>query len=261
VGASGGGSALIRPGICSVTLRRAGTDEVIEVAARAGLAAIEWGADTHVPPGDVRRAEEVRRATEQAGLAVASYGSYFLRRPDGDPEFAPVLASAQALGAPRIRIWAGWSGGTGATAAHRDALLRAVRAAAGQAERTGVELAFEFHGGTLTDTADGTMALLADLGGTGVRTYWQPPVRMADDEALAGLDLIVDQVSAVHVFSWWPERERLPLDARAELWRRVFGRLRAQRRPFDALLEFVPGDDPAAVVRDAAVLRGLLADG
>ena len=40
---------MIRPGLCSVTLRGMPPDAVIGVAAEAGLEAIEWGADVHVP--------------------------------------------------------------------------------------------------------------------------------------------------------------------------------------------------------------------
>ena len=254
------GAPLIRPGLCSVTLRGADPPEVVAVAADAGLAAIEWGADTHVRPGDVGRATEVREATARAGLAVASYGSYFLRRAADEPDFAPVLASARALGAPRIRVWAGWCGSAAATEADRAAVVVQSRAAADAAAgcAPGIELAFEFHGGTLTDTAAGTASLLAEVDRPGVRTYWQPPVGADYETALAGLDLVIDQVTAVHVFSWWPERQRLPLAAREALWRAVFARLRTQGRPFDALLEFVPGDDPAAVAREAATLRELV---
>jgi 3-dehydroshikimate dehydratase len=240
---------VIRPGLCSVTLRGLPPDAVIGVAAEAGLEAIEWGADVHVPAGDVPRALAVREATERAGLAVASYGSYLLRR--GPDDFAPVLASAVALGAPRIRVWAGWLGSASASPEHRAAVVAAVNAAA----EHGVELAFEFHGGTLTDTVESCLEL---LGQARARTYWQPPVGMPDDEALAGLERVIAHVPTVHVFSWWPERERLPLEARADLWRRVFARLAVEQRPFDALLEFVAGDSPDGVLRDAATLRGWL---
>ncbi len=233
-----------------MTLRQLPAGDVVDVAARAGLAAIEWGGDVHVPAGDVAIAGAVRRRTEDAGLAVASYGSYFLRR--GVDDFAPVLDSALALGAPRIRIWAGWLGSAQADPAHWEAVVAAVDAAAS----CGVELAFEYHGGTLTDTAESCLDL---LGRTEAGTYWQPPVAAPDDDALAGLEQVIERVRAVHVFSWWPERERLPLDARTSLWRRVFARLAAEPRDFDALLEFVPGDTPEAVERDAAVLRTLSA--
>ena len=40
------------PGLCSVTMRQLGVEEVAKLAAESGLRAIEWGGDIHVPPGD-----------------------------------------------------------------------------------------------------------------------------------------------------------------------------------------------------------------
>jgi hypothetical protein len=57
----------------------------------------------------------------------------------------------------------------------------------------------------------------------------------------------------VHVFSWWPRAERHPLAARSALWREAL----ALAGDVDALLEFVPGDDPAVLAREAATLREL----
>src|SRR3954471_24564793 len=153
----------MRPGLCSVTLRRLGVQEVAAVAERAGLAAIEWGADVHVPPGDLAAADAAREA-----FAVASYGTYF--RAGEDRDFTPVVETARRLGAPRIRIWAGRVGSAKATAGQRAAVTAGVRAAAEEAE--GLELALEFHGGTLTDTAESALALLEEIGRESVRTYW-----------------------------------------------------------------------------------------
>jgi hypothetical protein len=49
----------------------------------------------------------------------------------------------------------------------------------------GVELAFEFHGGTLTDNPHPIVRLLEEIDRPTVRTYWQPPVGVED--SLAGL--------------------------------------------------------------------------
>jgi len=220
-------------GVCSVTLRALPIDEVVAVAARAGLECIEWGGDVHVAPGDLAAARHARAATEAAGLRVASYGSYW--RCSGP--FEPVLASARELGAPRVRIWAG---------ASPAASVRDVAAAAREAARS-IAVAFEFHGGTLTEDIDSTLSLIA---ASGVPCYWQPPQDMDDDEALDGLRRL-PHAPAVHVFSWWPGATRLPLRARRSLWERVF----AAYRDGDALLEFVPGDDPELVVTEAEELR------
>jgi 3-dehydroshikimate dehydratase len=58
----------LRPGLCSVTLRDMSALDVIAVAARAGLTAIEWGADRHVQPGDLALAAAIGRRTADAGL-------------------------------------------------------------------------------------------------------------------------------------------------------------------------------------------------
>jgi hypothetical protein len=53
---TGSTPAVIRPGICSVTLRQLPVDEGVAVSAAAELACIDWGADIHVPPGNAQRA-------------------------------------------------------------------------------------------------------------------------------------------------------------------------------------------------------------
>ncbi len=218
-----------------MTLRGLPVEEVVAVAAGAGLECIEWGGDVHVPAGDVEAARRAREATEAAGLRVASYGSYW--RCSGD--FDGVLASARGLGAPRVRIWAGDSGSS----------VSEVAAAARSASRL-IEVAFEFHGGTLTEDIDSALALVAE---SGVPCYWQPPQDLPDAEALATLRRL-PHVPAVHVFSWWPGSTRLRLRERGDLWRAVF-------REFthgDALLEFVPDDDPALVAEEAEACRSFL---
>jgi 3-dehydroshikimate dehydratase len=225
-------------GLCSVTLRALPIEEVVAVAAGAGLECIEWGADVHVPPGDLRAARRAREATERAGLRVASYGSYW--RCAGD--FGPEVASALELGAPRMRIWAGELASAEASAADRAAVAAAARTIARE-----IDVAFEFHGGTLTDDVDSALALIA---ATGVPSYWQPAQDEPPEAALEGLRRL-PRVPAVHVFSWWPGSTRRRLYERRRLWQAVFASFTAG----DALLEFVPGDDPSLVVEEAKELR------
>jgi len=245
------GSCLMRPGLCSVTLRALGVETVAHVAAEAGLEAIEWGGDVHVPPGDLAAADAARAAGDAAGLAVASYSSYFRAGDDSPADFAAVRETAERLGAPRIRIWAGSAGSAGASPERRAAVADAVRRAAETAH--GMEVALEYHKGTLTDDPRSTLALLEAVARPSVRAYWQPPEGMPDGLALDGLRRLLPHVGALHVFSWWPGTERRPLAERAALWRAALD----LAGDVDALLEFVPGDDPAVVAREAATLREL----
>ncbi|MFV2084475.1 sugar phosphate isomerase/epimerase family protein [Micromonospora sp. LOL_021] len=251
-------SPKIHSGMCSVTLRQESALVVLDVAVRAGLCRVEWGGDVHVPPGDTHTATSVRDAGLDRGVGVASYGSYYRAGSDPDEDFTAVLASAVALGAPRIRIWAGTLGSAQASAEQRRAVVRSSRAAAHLAADAGVTLAFEYHSGTLTDTAESTLRVLADVDHPAVRTYWQPPLDLPDAAAIDDLRQVLPWVDAVHVFSWWPGYERLPLTARDRLWRDVFAELRATGRDFDTLLEFVIDDDPDRVATEAASLAQLI---
>lgn len=246
---------MIRPGLCSVTFRQLAAEEVVARAASAGLEVIEWGGDVHVPPGDAERAAEVAAATTDAGLAVCSYGSYF--RAGADEALMPILDSATALAADRVRIWAGRTGSAEASPQHYAQIVARLRDAVAEASERGIALALEFHRRTLADTPAATLRLLADV--PGLSTYWQPTVDAPDEIALAEYEQVAAHTSAVHVFSWWPFDTRLRLAERASLWHPLFATASAQPvPPRDALLEFVVDDDPALLPAEAAALLALL---
>ena len=251
----------LRAGLCSVTFRGRSPDEVVAAAVAAGLDGIEWGADVHVPPGELDVAREVREHCHDAGLAVPSYGSYLAAGKSDPAEVAPVLASAAALGAANVRVWCPF----GAPPGSDDDLARAAAAdlaawAAMAADR-GLTLSTEFHVGTFTETAASTLALLDDAGRPdNLFTYWQPVAgRLPLEEASA----VRDAVSHVHVFHWRPDGERRPLAEGAEEgeWPAVLDALARPTRFAGeryAFLEFVRDDDPDQLRRDAATLRSWL---
>ncbi|MFF4169390.1 sugar phosphate isomerase/epimerase family protein [Streptomyces sp. NPDC001744] len=244
-----------RPGLCSVTFRHLPVAEVARRAAEAGLEAIEWGADVHAPPGDSGALRAARDAAGRYGLAVCSYGSYFRCLPGEAPGFAEVARAAVALGAPRVRIWAGAAGSASVTEEDRARTTACLRETALIARDHGLDVSLEFHAGTLTDSAPSTVRLLEEAAAVNLTPSWQPPQDAPDEDALAGLAALAGRVATVHVFSWWPGNHRLPLAAREELWTRAFRLLAERPRARDALLEFVPGDDPAVLAREAATLR------
>lgn len=241
----------MRPGLCSITYRRLSAAQVVLAAASAGLEAIEWGGDVHVPPGDVVQAAGIARMTADAGLAVSSYGSYWR----GEGDFRPVLDAATALGADRIRVWAGRIGSADADAGDRARITGALADAVEQAAACGVLVALEYHGGTLADGPGAVRRLQDDVPGLG--TYWQPSVGVPAAAALAEYAEIAERVAAVHVFSWWPTVERRRLHERDDLWGPLF---RRAQEPRDALIEFVPDDDPALLAAEAETLRRWIAD-
>jgi 3-dehydroshikimate dehydratase len=245
---------LLRPGLCSVTLRHLTPERVLALAAGAGLEGIEWGADVHAPPHDPAELTGLAARTRDAGLAVASYGTYWrATTPDDGRDLLP---AAQALGCRRLRIWAGTTASADASAAERAVVVRAVQDLADRAAPLGLELAFEHHDETLADTVGSTLTLLSEVDRPNVGTYWQPRVGEDTHAALEGLTALLPHVRAVHVFSWWPGHTRRPLAERTDLWSGALALLASTGSQIDLLLEFLPDDDEALLTAEAECLRG-----
>lgn len=236
-------------GLTSVTFRALDAGDIIALCARTGVRGIEWGGDVHVPPDDIANAAVVERQTRAAGLRVLSYGSYYRLNTGG--QFAPVLRAAQALGAPRVRIWAGERGSAQADGDYGDAAAAELRDICAQAAPAGITVALEYHRNTLTDTADSALALLQAAGSGNLRTYWQPNPDLTLEQQLGELRLLGEWVDAVHVFQWQRGNLRCQLEEGEAAWQ-TYLELLGQHR--DYILEFVRDDAPEQFRRDAATL-------
>lgn len=246
-------------GLMSVTFRELGITDVVGLAAENALQSISWTGDVHVPPGDHAAAESARNATHDAGLRTEGYGSYWRAT---DEPIEPWLEAATAVGAPRVRIWAGERGSAQTAPGDRSRITERIAAATDLAEARGLELALEFHLNTLTETGTSTAQLLhdvAELRGPGLRSYWQPRPGVDVATSLAELDAIDDALAALHVFSWDENAARYPLERNRDDWHVVLGALASRQAPAELMLEFVRDDDPGQLAPDVASLRSLIA--
>lgn len=250
---------MIKPGLVSITFRNLTPEEIIEACLKADVKGIEWGGDIHVPHGDLDRARRVGEMTREAGLEVASYGSYF--RFDSD-EFAffDVLETAKALGAPLIRVWAGKKNSQDADPDYYRRIVHEARKAGDLCRNAGIDLAFEYHGNTLTNTAISAKKLLDDIDHRAVFSYWQPPVGMSMADCLEGIDLIEERLKWIHVFHWGSlSSEKFPLKEGRERWEKYFRRIDRIGGDRWAMLEFVKDGTIDQFLQDAAELKSLSA--
>lgn len=248
-------------GICSISFRALSPNEVIAAASGAGLDCIEWGGDVHAPPSI--GAESLRAlgdASRSAGLTVASYGSYHRLGASDPAELTAVFAAAKALGAPVVRVWAGTRGTRECTAEERNAVHAATREAAMAASREKLTISFECHPNTLTDDPEETLSLLREGPPEALGTHWQPNQFHAEEWNIAYATEVADRVQAIHVFNWSLDPDgkvvRHPLSGGAVSWHRYLAILPSSAPRF---LEFVPGDDPDVLTREAAALRKIAA--
>lgn len=254
--------AQLVPGLVSITFRKLPAEKVAALAKEAGLKWMEWGGDVHCPHGDVETAARVARITREYGLGTAAYGSYYRV---GEPEtfltFEMVLASASALAAPVIRVWAGTKGSADTEPSHRSWIVQELRRIAEQAQGKGIRIALEYHGGTLTDTCDSALKLVEETSHPNVRLLWQPAQGLPADQAARDLRRVLPWLEHLHVFYWWPKGERHALKEGMDRWKLYFSVLRDEKRDIPVLLEFVLGDAEEQLRRDAETLRALVQGG
>lgn len=249
---------MIHSGLVSVTFRTLPAVEVVRLVSASGLEAIEWSGDTHVPAGKLTTARNVGNATRDAGLRVASYGSYYKVGYETPAlTFDTVLETALALGAPEIRVFAGDVGSKVAREHVWRRVTTEAQRAADKATTQGISISFEFQANTLNDSPKASLQLLEAINRENVFTYWQPDARLLHDELLQGLEEVVDHVSNTHVFHWAKGRRMTLSDGESD-WRHYLSKLWRTKRDHFALIEFVQDDLPSKFERDAETLRGIL---
>jgi sugar phosphate isomerase/epimerase len=251
---------MLIPGLVSITFRKLTPEEIIALCQKAGVQAIEWGGDVHVPHGDVARAREVGQWTRDAGLMVAAYGSYYRLGGGGKAPvpFEQVLASAAALGAPTIRVWAGVKGAKECPADERALIVDDGLRVADLAAKKGITVCVEYHPNTLTDDAASVRSLLKEMDHPNIEFLWQPPATESIESCAARLVEVLPRLRNVHVYFWKPDGERRPLAEGEAGWRTYIDIVREAGKSADFLLEFAANDSTDQFLADAAALRRML---
>jgi len=251
----------ILSGLTSITFRDLDSKEIIDLAVKAGLNGIEWGGDIHVPHGNTKIASETRKMTVDAGLDVIAYGSYFFLGDSSRKKlnFKKVLDSAVALHAPVIRVWAGKIASASTDENYRNKIIEETKSIAKLAAEANIDIAFESHLNSLTDTGESSVDILKKIDMENVKSYWQPIPSLSDEENLRKLNLIFPWIKNVHVFHWKNDNStRLALSAGKEKWEKYFDDFSAIKNDAYAIIEFVKNDSPEEFLADAETLKQLI---
>ncbi|KAB8139389.1 sugar phosphate isomerase/epimerase [Gracilibacillus oryzae] len=246
-------------GLCSVTFRDKTPEQVVDLVAEAGLEAIEWGGDVHVPPGDYNKAEVVASLTKSRGLEVSSYGSYYRLADHTDNEFAfpAILKTAKYLETNAIRVWAGSKGSDDATSDYRKKVAEDARIIGDLAAQEGISVHLEYHGGTLTDTKESARQLMEEISHDNVFLYWQPSNDVSVEERLASIDYVENWITNIHIFHWYSYQDRMSLAEGAEDWKQYLSSIQEDNKERYVLIEFVKGDSEEQFYQDAQTLKEL----
>ncbi len=249
---------MLHSGLVSITFRSLTPRQIIDLCIEAKIESIEWGGDIHVPHGDIETATRVGELSRAAGIATPTYGSYY-RAGQSEEEglpFRQVLASAVALDAPAIRIWAGSMDSADADEIEWTRVVGDLQRIGALAASQNRQIVMEYHQGTLNDTAPSSLSLMKRTGAENLKTLWQTTNGKPDAYCQDTLVRLRDHVPHVHIFNWLMEdNERTPLAAGAERWASFLNLLAEQTdRDRYVLMEYVMNDTPEQFLKDAAVL-------
>jgi sugar phosphate isomerase/epimerase len=252
---------MLYSGLCSISFRKLSIDQLIKLCQQAKIDGIEWGGDVHVPPGDIELAQSVKTRTEAAGLTVCSYGSYY-RCDSESGAFSDVLETADALGSPLIRVWAGQKASADADAEYREEVAEHLRRAVIAARECDITITLEYHGGTLTDTQASAHQLLKEVGLSELKLYWQPRAGGDFETDMLELKAALPHLTHVHCFHWGKEgwKDRLPLLDGTTAWQAYLKPIQELEGDRYIIMEFVKDDSPEQLLEDAQVLRSLLTE-
>lgn len=247
-------------GLCSVTFRDLEVDDLLAIAQGNSLHTIEWGADKHVRPDDLKLAAEVRKKSRSAGLTEVSYGSYYRAgHPENDYSFTQVLGAAAMLGANQIRVWAGKKGSADFSEADYERLVDDLKACCKEAEKQSIRIILEYHRNTYTDTPENARKLLEACDEPNLNIGWQPDVGGSMEHHKHSIETLGPWIDTIHVFQWDEIPNRYPLEDGLEVWQQYVEWLRAagfKRERY--LLEFVKDDDMVQFSRDVSTLRDIV---
>lgn len=248
----------MKSSLTSITFRKKGLEEIVALAKKAELDAIEWGGDVHVAPGDKEAAKKALALCRENGLNISAYGSYFYATDTED--FAPVLENALILETPIIRVWAGKGFGPSENypADARKRFTEKLAQAAFDAKQRGLTVATEFHGSSLTDNITSAMQLFADA--PDLKSYWQPRThpKQTIEENLSDIATLGDKLINVHCFNWQDGGVRRPLAEATEEWLRYFRAVKEHGNAGYAAIEFVMDNTDVQFYADAETLKALL---
>ena len=193
-------------GLCSVTFRKKTTQEVVDIAKKAGIRYIEWGGDVHVKT--LEDAKKVKALCDKADIKISSYGSYVNSTSFDENKWIETCEIAKAMDAESIRIWLGKKNSQVTSEAEYQLLLKNTKKMCDISAEYGIMVCPECHDRTFNNNTSAILRFIRELKRDNFKTYFQSRYfRMEYD--LNRIDRTYDYIKDVHVSYRDLKREQL----------------------------------------------------
>lgn len=246
-------------GMTSLTFGDRKIEDVIMYAKTADIDGIEWGVgENHVHISDKQIIGKIKKLSAENGLEIFSLGSY-CEMYDRD-ECMLTLETAKMLSAPIIRVWAGSKGTDACGSDEYKTIVENTKYMAERARDCKVKIGFEYHGDTLTDTADGAARLIKNIGMKNVGLYWQPDECISREDNIINFNKVKPYlVGNLHVQNYTPQNGYMMLSEIKDDLQTYYGSIRDGK--LNLLIEFVKDAALENLISDANILRKIINGG
>lgn len=247
---------MLKLGLTSVTFRELGADDIIQYCKKCGLSSIEWGGDIHVLPGDIKTAESLKAETNNAGVCVSSYGSYF--RLGKNDDISKYIETAKALGANIIRIWSGSKASNLITETEYSVLLEETKSVCRATREENIQIAFEYHNDTFTDSKASALRLIGDASCENLGMYFQYDPWISYKENEDTLKAFLPYLKMVHVFYLDSNWQRYSIKDGEKIWRSFIKILHENNADVYLLFEFLKNPNLHGLKEETEIMKKLL---
>ena len=241
-----------RLGLCSVTFRKKAIEEITDIAKKAGIGFIEWGADVHVRTID--DAKKVKELCSKADIKISSYGSYFNSAVYNEDKWIEVCEIAKEMGAESIRIWLGKKNSQITSETEYALLLENMAKMCDIASQYSLTVCPECHDNTFNNNTDAFLRFAAELNRDNFKTYFQSRYfRMEYD--LDRIDRTYDYIKDVHVSYRDLKREQLFRKKDRNYLDTLLKKLMSKSFDGIIMVEFVSSDSEKNFIKDIQKLK------
>ncbi len=241
-------------GLCSVSFRKNTPEEIVAAMVDAGLEYIEWGSDVHAPKDDIENLKYLVKLTEQKGIKISSYGTYFRIGTTPTEELYEYIKAARVLGTDILRVWCGDKNFEEYTDAQKEEFYSLCRECAEIAEREGVTLCMECHNNTLTNDVSGSLELMQKINSKNFLMYWQPNQKRDLEYNVSCAEKLCEYVVNVHTMHYNEDVKQVSLEEGIGAWRKYLEKLGEGKL---LLLEFMPDGRIESLKGQAAALKSI----
>ena len=239
-------------GLCSVTFRKKTAEDIVYLAANAGISYIEWGGDVHVKTLD--DAKKVKVLCDKADIKISSYGSYFNSAVYDESKWIKACEITKEMSAESVRIWLGKKNSQVTSEDEYQHLVENTKKMCDIAAGYGLKVCPECHGNTFNNNTDAILRFIRDLQRDNFRTYFQSRYfRMEYD--LDRIDRTYDYIKDVHVSYRDLKREQLFRKKDKSYLDTLLKKLK--KKAFDGIvmIEFVSWDSEKNFLGDTEKLK------